>query len=63
MATIRLQWTAISAGGAGVLGLVTGTVLGFLPYVGALPTGLGAAFGGAVVAFVSGPPNWFKRGS
>lgn len=57
----RAQWTAVAAGGAGVVGLLTGTVLGLLPFVSTLETGIGAALGGAIVAFVSGPPTWFIR--
>lgn len=57
----RAKWTAASALGAGVTGLVAGTVLTFLPYVGGIQTGIGAALGGAVVGFISGPPKWFQR--
>lgn len=57
----RGTWTAVAAGGAGAVGLVTGSVLSFLPYISGLPTGLGAALGGAVVAAISGPPHWWGR--
>lgn len=59
--TGRGQWTAIAAGGAGVVGLVGGSILSFLPYISGLSTGIGAALGGAAVAFLSGPPPWFHR--
>jgi hypothetical protein len=58
----RLAWTGASAVGGGVLGGIVGTVLTFLPAVSTLSTAVGAALGGAAVAFVSGPPRWFDDG-
>ena len=55
----RTTWTGVAAIGAGIMGWVAG---GILPFVGSVPTGLGAALGGAAVAFISGPPTWFRRG-
>jgi hypothetical protein len=57
----RLAWTGVSAVGAGAAGGVLGTVLTFLPAVSTLSTAVGAAVGGALVAFVSGPPRWFDQ--
>lgn len=58
----RLAWTGTSAVGGLLVGGFTGTVLTFLPYVGTASTALGAAFGAAVAAAVSGPPRWFNKG-
>ena len=57
----RVAWTGVSAVGAGAAGGVLGTVLAFLPAVSTLSTAVGAAVGGALVAFVSGPPRWFDQ--
>lgn len=56
----RAKWAAIAAVGAGVVGFLVGSVLFILPGVDGWSTGLGAALGGAVVAFVSGPPKWLR---
>lgn len=57
----RVAWTGVGAVGGLLSGGIVGTVLAFLPSVGTLSTAVGAAIGGAVVAFVSGPPGWFDR--
>jgi hypothetical protein len=57
----RLAWTGVSAVGAGLAGGVVGTVLAILPTVSTLSTAVGAALGGALVGFVSGPPRWFDQ--
>lgn len=57
----RLAWTGVSAIGAGLAGGVVGTVLAILPTVSTLSTAVGAALGGALVGFVSGPPRWFDQ--
>jgi hypothetical protein len=58
----RIAWTGVSAVGGFLAGGVVGTVLAILPSVGTLSTAVGAALGGALVGFVSGPPGWFDRG-
>lgn len=55
----RAAWTGMGAVGGLVAGGVVGTVLTFLPAVSTVSTALGAALGGAIVAFVSRPPKWF----
>lgn len=57
----RVTWTGVSAIGGGVFGLVTGTVLFFVPWVDPMSTGIGAAVGGAIIGLVSGPPGWFGK--
>jgi hypothetical protein len=57
----RIAWTGVSAVGGFLAGGVVGTVLAILPSVGTLSTAVGAALGGALVGFVSGPPGWFDR--
>jgi len=56
----RAKWTGMAAIGGGVSGFIAGTVLWFLPGVNSISTGIGAAFGAAVVAAISGPPKWLK---
>lgn len=57
----RGAWTGVGAVGGLAAGGLVGTVLAFLPSVGPLQTAVGAALGGAVMAFASGPPDWFRR--
>lgn len=57
----RMAWAGTSAIGGFFVGGVAGTALMVLPYVGTLPTALGAAVGAAAAAAVSGPPAWFRR--
>jgi hypothetical protein len=57
----RIAWTGVSAVGGFLAGGLVGTVLAILPSVGTLSTAVGAALGGALVGFVSGPPGWFDR--
>ena len=49
--------------GAGALGgLAVGGLFGVLmPFFGSVQTGVGAAIGGALVGFLSHPPDWFSR--
>jgi hypothetical protein len=62
----RLAFAAVAAVVMGIVGALTGMVLG--PVLGWLPlldfgfwaTGLGAAFGGFLTALVAGPPRWFS---
>ena len=56
----RMSWVGISAIGGGVVGLIVGSILFFLPWVSAMSTGVGAALGAAVVALISGPPGWYS---
>jgi hypothetical protein len=58
----RVAWTGASAIGTGVAGGVLGTFLTFLPAMSTMSTAVGAALGGAIAAFVSGPPRWFDDG-
>jgi hypothetical protein len=53
----RLAWTGAGAVG----GLLLGVLLMILPLVG-LQAAVGAALGGALMAFLSGPPRWFDDG-
>jgi hypothetical protein len=57
----RIAWTGVSAVGGFLAGGLVGTVLAILPSIGTLSTAVGAALGGALVGFVSGPPGWFDR--
>jgi hypothetical protein len=55
----RAAWTGASAVG----GLLVGSVAGlFLPGLGLIQGGVAAALGAVVTGFVSGPPDWFRRG-
>ncbi|MGB7979345.1 MAG: hypothetical protein WCF36_00955 [Candidatus Nanopelagicales bacterium] len=54
----RIRWTGVSAVGGVAVGGLAGAVL---PFIGAVPTGLGAALGAAAAGFVSGAPAWFHR--
>lgn len=55
----RVPWAGVS----GVGGLVVGGLAGlFLPGMGMVQGGLAAALGAVVTGFVSGPPDWFRRG-
>ena len=58
----RAAWTGVGAVGGLVTGGFVGTVLAFLPFLSPGSTAVGAAIGGALVAFVSRPPRWFDRG-
>ena len=58
----RVAWAGASAFGGLLVGGVTGTILTFLPSVSTVSTAVGAALGAAVAGFVSGPPDWFRRG-
>lgn len=55
----RTTWTGVAGLAAAAVGYVAG---GILPFVGSTSAGIGAAIGGAAVAFISGPPNWFGKG-
>lgn len=57
----RMAWAGTSAVGGFFVGGFAGTVLTLLPYVGTLPTAIGAAVGAAAAGAVSGPPAWFRR--
>lgn len=57
----RIAWAGAGAIGAGIVGLILGTILAFLPWVSTMSTAVGAALGGALMALVSGPPAWFDR--
>lgn len=57
----RAAWTGVGAVGGLIGGGFVGTVLAFLPAVSPMSTAVGAAIGGALVAFVSRPPRWFSR--
>jgi hypothetical protein len=54
----RMAWTGVGAVGAGVVGGVAGV----LPFVTSFSAAVGAAIGGAAIAFMSGPPRWFDDG-
>lgn len=55
----RVPWAGASAVG----GLMVGGLAGlFLPGMGMVQGGLAAALGAVVTGFVSGPPDWFRRG-
>jgi hypothetical protein len=55
----RVAWTGASAVGGLLLGSAAGL---FLPGMGMIQGGLAAALGALVTGFVSGPPEWFRRG-
>ena len=58
----RAAWTGVGAVGGLVTGGFVGSVLAFLPLLSPGSTAVGAAIGGALVAFFSRPPGWFDRG-
>lgn len=54
----RLAFAALSAAVLGGAGAVFGL---FLPIIGTVSTGIGAAAGAFVVGLIAGPPRWFSR--
>ncbi|MGB4323971.1 MAG: hypothetical protein WBJ33_01760 [Candidatus Nanopelagicales bacterium] len=54
----RLAFATLSAAALGGAGAVFGL---FLPIIGTVSTGIGAAAGAFVVGLIAGPPRWFSR--
>jgi hypothetical protein len=57
----RTGWALVAAAGGGAAGFIIGTLLGFLPLVDGLSTGLGAAVGAFLAALIGGPPGWYRK--
>lgn len=56
----RGKWALMAAVGGLIAGGIIGGLLWFLPGISPWSTGVGAALGAAIVALISGPPNWMK---
>lgn len=54
----RVGFAALSAGFLGAGGFLVGL---FMPVIGSISTGVGAAGGAFVVALIAGPPKWFSH--
>lgn len=57
----RTSWALVAAAGGAAAGFIIGTLLGFLPLVDGLSTGLGAAVGAFLAALIGGPPGWYRK--
>lgn len=57
----RVGFALLAAAGSGAVGAVGGFVLWFVPFIGPVTTGIGAAIGGLLTALIAGPPRWFSR--
>jgi hypothetical protein len=57
----RFGFAVLAALGSGVIGAVGGLLLWFVPFIGPITTGAGAALGGFLTALIAGPPRWFSR--
>ncbi len=57
----RTGWALIAAAGGGAAGFIIGTLLGFLPLIDGLSTGVGAAVGAFLAALIGGPPGWYRK--
>lgn len=57
----RLAFAVLAALGSGVVGAFGGLLLWFVPFIGPITMGVGAAFGGLLTALIAGPPRWFSR--
>ena len=57
----RFAFAVLAALGSGVIGALGGLLLWFVPFIGPITTGAGAALGGFLTALIAGPPRWFGR--
>jgi hypothetical protein len=57
----RVGFALLAAVGSGAVGAVGGLLLWFVPFIGPVTTGAGAALGGFLTALIAGPPRWFSR--
>jgi hypothetical protein len=57
----RAGFAVLAALGSGAVGTIGGFLLWFVPFIGPISTGVGAAIGGFLTALIAGPPRWFSR--
>jgi len=57
----RFAFAVLAALGSGAIGALGGLLLWFMPFIGPVTTGAGAALGGFLTALIAGPPRWFSR--